>query len=160
MVYGSVSLFGFTPASISGKISHSCTIPGIRLGGQVGISRLKEGLYITGLSKDLLQVHYSQLVSAHFVEAVKVKQQGKSVIGRAAVGAVLLGPFGAIIGGMSGMGKNEKVVDGISLTYWHVGAKRYDTLLVESGTNSLSGFCTLLAKECAPFEAIHLEARL
>lgn len=43
---------------------------------------------------------------------VQIVEKDKSVIGRAVVGGVLLGPVGAVVGGMSGIGtnKNEKVV--------------------------------------------------
>ncbi|CEN87332.1 hypothetical protein [Paraclostridium sordellii] len=36
------------------------------------------------------------------------KEKDKSVIGRAAIGGVLLGPLGAIVGGMSGIGTKTK----------------------------------------------------
>ncbi len=39
-----------------------------------------------------------------------VKNKDKSVIGRAVVGGVLLGPLGALIGGMSGLKNGEKII--------------------------------------------------
>jgi len=38
-----------------------------------------------------------------------VKEEDKSVVGRAVVGGLLFGPLGAVVGGMSGVGKKEKV---------------------------------------------------
>lgn len=37
----------------------------------------------------------------------EIKEKSKSVGGRAVIGGVLLGPVGAIVGGMSGLGKKE-----------------------------------------------------
>lgn len=41
----------------------------------------------------------------------EITEHGKSVIGRAAVGTLLVGPLGGIIGGMSGLGKKKKEKD-------------------------------------------------
>ncbi len=51
---------------------------------------------------------YAQIKGAASVSEKEVKEADKSVIGRAVVGGVLLGPLGAVIGGMSGIGKKEK----------------------------------------------------
>lgn len=51
---------------------------------------------------------YDQVVKVGCVNEKEVKEADKSVIGRAVVGGVLLGPLGAIIGGVSGVGKKQK----------------------------------------------------
>lgn len=43
-------------------------------------------------------------------KAAIIEQKDKSVIGRALLGGILLGPLGAVIGGMTGIGKNDKIL--------------------------------------------------
>ena len=40
--------------------------------------------------------------------STEIEQRSKSVAGRAVIGGVLLGPVGAVVGGMTGIGKKEK----------------------------------------------------
>jgi len=51
---------------------------------------------------------YNKIVGVAQTTEKEIREKGKSVIGRAAIGAVLLGPLGAIVGGISGTGKKEK----------------------------------------------------
>lgn len=52
---------------------------------------------------DLGKVEYIELTTEQ-----EILEKDKSVIGRAVVGTVLAGPLGAIVGGMSGIGKKKK----------------------------------------------------
>lgn len=159
-LYVHTAVFGFgTPGGVNGYVSHACEIPGVRLGDRVSIKRLKEGLYIHDLYEKMAVVHFAQVVSAEYVDGMSVKSESKSVLGRAAVGAVLLGPFGAVVGGMSGLSKKQKAIDGMRLTFWSVDAKRYDTLLLETESYGLRNFCDLITKECAPYRVIHNHAK-
>jgi len=51
---------------------------------------------------------YNQIINAGIVREEEITEKSKSVLGRAAVGGLILGPLGAIVGGMSGTGKKEK----------------------------------------------------
>lgn len=51
-----------------------------------------------------INLKYNQIVDANIITGEEIIQQSKSVVGRAAVGGLLLGPLGAIVGGMSGTG--------------------------------------------------------
>ncbi|WP_404988096.1 hypothetical protein [Clostridium culturomicium] len=51
-----------------------------------------------------VNLRYEQIVAANVITEQEIVQQSKSVIGRAAVGGVVLGSLGAIIGGLSGTG--------------------------------------------------------
>ena len=51
---------------------------------------------------------YSKICGADFVSEKEVKEKGKSVLGRAAVGGLLLGPLGAVVGAVSGTGAKTK----------------------------------------------------
>lgn len=62
------------------------------------------------LSKDPkeLFLKYSQITNAEVLSEKEIIEKSKSVVGRAAAGAILLGPLGGIIGGMSGIGDKKK----------------------------------------------------
>lgn len=45
---------------------------------------------------------------AKFMSETEIKEKSKSVGGRAVVGGILLGPLGALVGGMSGVGDKKK----------------------------------------------------
>ncbi|MGB7594692.1 MAG: hypothetical protein WBL80_03945 [Erysipelotrichaceae bacterium] len=51
---------------------------------------------------------YSKIVGVLSVTEKEITEQGKSVLGRAMLGGVLLGPLGAVVGGMSGTTKKTK----------------------------------------------------
>lgn len=152
------SMFSLTPSVNYGKVAVDCQILGAQPGGRISIDRYEEGLSIWGIGGDMTQLHYSQIVAMHHLEAVKVKKKGKSVIGRAILGGIFLGPLGAVIGGVSGVGNKETSIDGYRLVFWNTNSKRYDTLLVESTFNGLSSFCNLVQCEADKYKQIHIEA--
>lgn len=49
-----------------------------------------------------------KITIAKFMTETEIKEKSKSVGGRAVVGGVLLGPLGAIVGGLSGVGDKKK----------------------------------------------------
>jgi len=51
---------------------------------------------------------YNQIVNVGVVREEEIIEKSKSVLGRAVVGGLVLGPLGAIVGGISGTGKKEK----------------------------------------------------
>lgn len=51
---------------------------------------------------------YSQITNAGRITEQQIIEKSKSVVGRAAAGGLLLGPLGAIVGGMSGTGTKTK----------------------------------------------------
>jgi hypothetical protein len=59
--------------------------------------------------KEPSHLKYSQIINAGVVREEEIIEKSKSVLGRAAVGGLLLGPVGAIVGSISGTGKKEKV---------------------------------------------------
>lgn len=66
------------------------------------------GLNFSNYRVALLQERIDFFVIEHQKQIVE--QKGKSIVGRALLGGVLLGPVGAIVGGMTGIGsKNVKV---------------------------------------------------
>lgn len=58
--------------------------------------------------KPSVYLPYDKIVGIIKTTQTEIKEKGKSVLGRAALGGVLLGPFGAVIGGISGTGSKKK----------------------------------------------------
>lgn len=157
-VHTRVSSFSTVPADLSGTIARECEIPAAPLGARVSICRYKEGLLLFGLTPKGFTIHFSQVVACQFLEALKIKTKGKSVVGRALLGGIILGPVGAVVGGMSGVGKTEQQLDGLQLTYWDTGPKRYDTLVIESKHWGLREFCEEVTKRSVPYRDLHSAA--
>lgn len=58
--------------------------------------------------KPIVKLNYEQIVAAEVITEREIIESGKSTVGRALVGGVLLGSLGAIVGGMSGIGNKTK----------------------------------------------------
>jgi len=64
---------------------------------------------ITMEAKKLEPVHlkYEQIIDIDTTTDEKTTEKSKSVVGRALVGGALMGPVGAVVGGMSGTGSDK-----------------------------------------------------
>lgn len=153
-VFTSVSLFSFTPGIVWGKVSAISDFPGVNLGCSASVDRYEEGIGLSAGGK-YLRIHYSQIASVQFTKAASVKETSKSILGRAAVGAVFLGPVGAIVGGLSGTGKNSKPVDAMQIMFWSDDFNRYCTLVIESERSGLESYSACIAKESEKYKVLH-----
>ncbi len=61
------------------------------------------------------RIPLENIISLEIVTEKELKD--KSVLGRGAVGALLLGPVGAVLGGMSGVGSKQKSVFMLAVAY-------------------------------------------
>lgn len=59
-------------------------------------------------NKPIVRLSLEQIIAANCITEKEIIEKSKSVTGRAIAGGVLLGPLGAIIGGMSGIGNKQK----------------------------------------------------
>ena len=57
-----------------------------------------------------ITLQYSQITDVFYGQETEVVEKDRSVIGRAVAGGLLFGGVGAVVGGMSGVGKKEKKV--------------------------------------------------
>jgi hypothetical protein len=96
-----------------------------------------------------VEIHNSQIIDLKTTTRAELVNLDKSVIGRAAVGGLILGPLGAIIGGMSGVGSKEKLKDVsyLIINYWDLKTKLPQTLLIRGEKINISSFITRYKKE-------------
>lgn len=57
-----------------------------------------------------LTIRYSQITGCEAVRNLRIKKEGNNVVSNAVLGGLILGPLGAIVGGMSGIGSNERTI--------------------------------------------------
>lgn len=60
------------------------------------------------VKKPDVNLEFSRIIGVNVISEKDIIENNKSVTGRAIVGGVLLGPLGAIVGGMSGIGNKCK----------------------------------------------------
>ena len=74
-------------------------------------SRISINLRFFSKSHSPVYLSYDQIIAVGVVSEAEIIEKDKSVIGRAAVGGLLLGPLGAVVGGISGTGKKQKATN-------------------------------------------------
>ena len=95
-----------------------------------------------GMTDESFNIHNAQIIELIHTSKTELAKDNKSVIGRSIVGAVLLGPLGAIIGGMSGIGYKEKLADEhyLIINYWNIHTKETETLIILSEESHINDF--------------------
>ena len=99
--------------------------------GKVNILAHTNGICISqGL--EFFYISHAQLIDMKFVTHKQLTTENKSVIGRAVVGGVLLGPLAAVVGGMSGIGSKTKTLGNYLLvvTFWDVYTHHVQTIFI------------------------------
>jgi len=125
---------------------HIFGIPDMNPGDQADIFLKKEVLMINNLQT----IPYNRVISLECVQETEIKldEKQKSVILRALTGGIFLGPIGAIVGGMSGIGseKTEKEVEQnyIQIEYENKNGEVVKALLLTEYTKS---FCNGIIKK-------------
>ena len=85
-------------------IKHISGIQGLADGSNAKLELYPDKLLI----QERLTITLDRIRHAEVLRENQITEKQKSVIGRAVVGGVLLGPLGAIVGGISGTGKKQK----------------------------------------------------
>ncbi|MDR3117854.1 MAG: zinc ribbon domain-containing protein [Mediterranea sp.] len=116
--------------------------------GKVNVNLHTHGIQIwAGLT--FFPIHNSQIISLNAASKGKIVSTKKSVIGRAVAGGLILGPLGAVVGGMSGIGTNKQFVDKhyIIINYWDINTKSAQSLLISGDVNKIYSFIRRHKKE-------------
>lgn len=104
--------------------------------GTVSVANTQRGLQILGrMYAPLVQIHRSQIISVKKSTTNELIQANKSVIGRAVVGGLILGPLGAIVGGMSGLGSKAVNKSYLIINFWEVNTRKPMSILISTNKN-------------------------
>lgn len=105
--------------------------------GELSMWLHEKGIAIhrTVYTSPLLKINYGQIISIDCVRGEEIVKN-RSVLGRAAVGGLLLGPLGAVVGGMSGLKSYNAYPYMIILVYWDTYTKEPKTFSFLARDNS------------------------
>jgi len=123
-------------------------------GLKVVLSLLDDKMEIKPKKKEfpVANIQYTQIKKINIVKETEIKEFDKSVTGRAVVGGLLLGGLGAVIGGMSGLGKKTFSVNRTFLVINYISSSTNELQAISfeetSSTVFLEGFLRDLNKFC------------
>lgn len=109
------------------KVQFESGVPGINQ-GKVNLRIQSDKLTIN----DVQIIPLSRMRGASVYSEKEVISKGKSVIGRAAAGGIVLGPIGATVGGMSGIGDKKEVKKKHYMSIFFVGKDGTEQQLIVS----------------------------
>lgn len=95
---------------------HMHGIPNVSQNEQAKIFLMEDKMIIDA-NKKTFELKYEQLTAVAGLQKSELLKKDKSVIGRGVVGGLVLGPLGAIIGGVSGIGQKNIKGDFLVLNY-------------------------------------------
>lgn len=125
------------------------TLKGILPSGEADILLHSHGVRImVGLNK--YDIHNSQIISIIKTSSAELGQVNKSVVGRAVLGDIIMGPLGAIVGGMSGIGTKSAIIvtQYVAINFWDVNSKTPQTILIScNGNHPIEAFINRREKE-------------
>ena len=117
--------------------------------GKVLVTLHTHGIQVNQGLITFYPIHYSQIISLKQTSLEELTKTDKSIVGRAVVGGLILGPLGAIVGGMTGIGNKEKSVNihYLVMNYWDTKTKAAQTLLIRGNKTLIKAFINRTEKE-------------
>lgn len=116
--------------------------------GKVSVVLYTHGIQIIN-GFNIYSIHNSQIISLRKTSKEELAKTDKSVVGRAVVGGLILGPLGAIIGGMSGIGRKESIENKhyLVINFWDIDSKSAQTILISGEGWKIGAFILRQQKE-------------
>ncbi|MBY0244287.1 MAG: zinc ribbon domain-containing protein, partial [Sphingobacteriaceae bacterium] len=89
---------------------------------------------ITGVDTIYTNINFNQIIDVNIYDDTDVTEKSKSPIARAVAGGLLLGPLGAVVGGISGIGNKEVKTKSIlfEINYWDINTRKKDKISIIS----------------------------
>lgn len=107
-----IETLGGKKEAIASYLEFPCHIVITNSGNSVSVPKsVKLSLYQRGFTAGDLRVNYNQVVNWKITDSESIMESDKSPLLRAALGGVLLGGVGAIVGGISGLSKKQSSYD-------------------------------------------------
>lgn len=103
------------------------------------VALYEDHLEVVSLQKKKLTLNYDQITDVFYGMETELKSKPKSVIGRAAVGGVLFGGIGAVVGAISGSGQKETKERHFYFIVSFVGLDGHDGYLLFEDTRLYKG---------------------
>lgn len=97
--------------------------------GKVNVAARTNGISIH-FGFNNFPISYDQIIELKSVSHQQLSSEGKSILGRAAVGWLLLGPAGAIVGGLAGLGSKTIGNYLFTITFWDVYTHKAQTIFI------------------------------
>ncbi|MBR9896464.1 MAG: hypothetical protein GYB16_08770 [Gammaproteobacteria bacterium] len=107
-----IETLGFKKEGLASHLEFPCHIVITNPDNTVSAPKsVKLSLYQRGFTVGDLRVNYNQVVNWKITDSESIMESDKSPLLRAALGGVLLGGVGAIVGGFSGLSKKQSSYD-------------------------------------------------
>ena len=107
-----IETLGGKKEAIASYLEFPCHIVITNSDNSVSVPKsVKLSLYQRGFTAGDLRVNYNQVVNWIITDSESIMESDKSPLLRAALGGVLLGGVGAIVGGISGLSKKQSSYD-------------------------------------------------
>jgi len=123
--------------------------------GKINVMLHTHGIALSTSITHCVYIHNAQIISMNVKTRGELVSADKSVIGRAVVGGLVFGGVGAIVGGLSGMNKSEKVTDKtyLIINYWEAKTHTPQTILISGDKKLITKLIDRHHKEAAQNES-------
>ena len=124
-------------------------VDGIRE-GEVSVLLCENGIKLTnGFLLGGIELHNAVIINLNQTSKSELIKVEKSVVGRAVAGGLILGPLGAVIGGLSGVGskETEKKTSYLLINFWDLLSKEPNTVIIRSNESQITNFVNRWQKQ-------------
>jgi len=119
--------------------------------GEVSVLLCENGIKLTNsIFLSGIELHNAVIINLNQTSKSELIKVEKSVVGRAVAGGLILGPLGAVIGGLSGVGnkESEKKTSYLLINFWDLLSKEPNTVIIRSNEIQIANFINRWQKQC------------